>query len=491
MNAIAHKAWFTVDAEFIVKFARDQVLSKDWRGALRTLTVSLSPPLSLDTAVDILAGRATLARTPDYSLEVVPQPQDCPDLKRYLSTAHWQQAGLLERDGEFYQPYAEIVGFTLADEQGVLERLRDQQDWTSCVGYREARARHYAERPFDDIVCFDAGDNPVLMKRVQGPGIWVRTFTSAQEALTDFLTARPSGLEQRGGGPHSVSARSVHFYLEAVLAGVLVGDDDILPDDEQALLETLMQMRAEFDNGERGDSESAFEDDARSVYWCARVNRAAETMGGFIDIEAKSESFHDDCETTVYRVARNPFLLWARQYGYKPGNLPEWTRVCPGGLKMLGDNPMHTDWFVSSGVPLRAAYNHEHPLNKAAWRLAYKWQTGEGLTCMKLAGRGRVTGTVTFPRANEGVQPGSIAVVSHAGPEYELALMTACKGESGAVIAEVGGKLAHLAIVSRELGARLVMVEDALTKFREGELVTVDLDTGEVVLHSRGEHVLD
>jgi phosphoenolpyruvate-protein kinase (PTS system EI component) len=53
----------------------------------------------------------------------------------------------------------------------------------------------------------------------------------------------------------------------------------------------------------------------------------------------------------------------------------------------------------------------------------------------------------------------------------------------GAVIAAVGGKLAHLATVSRELGARLVVVDEAMTRFSEGDLVTLDLDESKVSIH--------
>jgi phosphohistidine swiveling domain-containing protein len=49
----------------------------------------------------------------------------------------------------------------------------------------------------------------------------------------------------------------------------------------------------------------------------------------------------------------------------------------------------------------------------------------------------------------------------------------------------VGGKLAHLATVSRELGARLVVVDEALTRFSEGDIVTLDLDEGQVTIHGK------
>ena len=484
---------FSVEGAFVVNFARDQVLSKDWRGALRTLQQVTTPALSLDQAVDILSGKSTLV---EKGQKMVLQPQDpaCPKLKRYLNTAHWQNAGLLERDGEFYQPYAQIVAFGRDDRRPVMERLEQDCDWMTVQAFQQARARHYMDKPFDDIACFDTGSHPVLMKRVQGPAFWQPTFTDTESAMAHYMEHR-NGLEDRGADSYGVAFNTVDFYLQAAQAGYLSDADVMLPDDEYAVLQRIIEMRSNFDDNKGGDGpdenpwysdERKFDDAVEALVWKFKVDRVAEKNGGFFELKVKG---YREEHPEFYRIARVPFLHWAKQYGYqdrfKGGELPEWPRVCPSGLKMGGDNPMHTDWFVSSGLPLRAAYDHDHPINKAAWKQASMWQDTEGLKCLKLAGKGKVTGPVVFPKAGEGVFAGSIAVVSHAGPDYELALISACKNDTGAVIAAVGGKLAHLAIVSRELGARLVVVDEALSKFKEGELVTLDLDTGEVKIHGR------
>jgi phosphohistidine swiveling domain-containing protein len=485
---------FSVESGIIMALARDKVLCRDWRGALRVLGEVTEPPLTLDQAVAILAGKSALVDDPQQGLCLADQDPACPNLKRYLQTAHWQQAGILERDGEFYQPYAEIIGFTQEDLRPVLAQLEDQENWITAEAFRQARARHYMERPFDDIACFDTGSHPVLMKRVQGPAFWMPTFTDTAGAMAHWREHRKGDLEQLGGDRYGVPASSLDFYLKVAMSGALSGSAADLPEDESALLDTILDMRAEFDDNPKPDdnpwrsNESRFEDAVMALVYKHRVDRQAETMGGFLVLQVKA--YRDD-EPTEYRVARAPFQIWAQQYGYKAGALPEWKRVCPSGLKMGGDNPTHTDWWVSSGLPLRAAYDHDHPLNKAAWKLAHRWQDSTGEKCLKLAGKGKVTGPVVFPKPHEGVLPGSIAVVTHAGPEYELALLSACKGESGAVIAQVGGKLAHLAIVSREMGARLVVVDEALTKFKEGELVTLDLDTGDVRIHGRESRLDD
>lgn len=503
-NAI--QVGFTVEPDFIVKYARDQVLSKNWRGALRTLTTSTTKPLTMEQALSILKGEQTLAPAPDGQLHLVPQPQDDKHYQFYMNTARWQQAGIFERDGEFYQPYAEVSKFTRADRDAVVERLREDEDCCAMDYFVQQCTRRYMDNPYDDIIILDAGENPVLMKRVQGPAFWVKTFDEPADAVADFLTER--NLEDRGqDGQYNYSMHQIELYLEAVIDGLVyvsVSDIDVGRDNE--ILQVLGEMREQYEedrvrmrrraaavaNGSDDDDETdnyrpthgsdyAYENAAKSAFWRSRVLPAAEANGGFLDIE----TIDHDGEKKTYSVARNPFTLWARQYGFKHGELPEWTRVCPSGLKMMSDNPMHTDWWVSSGLPLRAAYDHDHPLNKAAWKVASMWQDTEGSKCLKLAGSGKVTGPVVFPGPNEAVPAGSIAVVSHAGPEYQTALMSACKGKTGALVSAVGGKMAHLAIVSRELNMRLAVVDEALTKFKAGELVTIDFDTGDVKIHGR------
>jgi len=489
METIEKTLHFSVEAEVIVDLARDKVLSRDWRGAVRLLTEVMVPPMKLDDAVGILSGKLTIVDT-EGGMCLAEQDPECAKFKRYWNTAHWQQAGILERGGEFYQPYAEITSFSREDEKQVITRLRDQEDWCSVEMFRQERARIYMDMPFDDIACFDTGGAPVLMKRVQGPAFWMPTFTDPALAMKHYRKHRKGNLKEISHTYLAVAPASLDFYLEAALMGALTDVDELMPAIDQQMLAKTIKMRAEFDNNPRPEenpwrsNETVFEDAVYAMVWKYRVELQAEKVGGFLEIPV--ERYRDDAPE-VYRVARAPFQIWAQQYGRsKVGVLPEWKVVCPSGLKMGSDNPMHTDWWVSSGLPFRAAYDHEHPLNKAAWKLAYQWQAVEGEKCLKLAGSGKVTGPVVFPKAGEAVLAGSIAVVSHAGPDYELALMSACKNDTGAVIAQVGGKLAHLAIVSRELGARLVVVDEAMTKFKEGELVTLNLDTGEVQIHGRG-----
>lgn len=286
--------------------------------------------------------------------------------------------------------------------------------------------------------------------------------------------------------------------MQGVLEGVVYfssHDAGVLSEQELEPLRKALDLRQAFEErvAELNDEEPTFDaegvaidekslfnalrKDMYTLMYATRVQRQAERCGGFIDLPVQ-----DGDTSYSIRVALVPLLYWARHRGNLSqknalAGLPAWPPVFPSGAKMYGDDPMHTDWWASTGLALREAYESDHPVNQAAWRFAYREAVNTGANFVKLAGSGVVTGPVVFPKPGQSVPAGSIAVVSHAGVDYQQALLSACKdGETGAVIAAVGGKLAHLAIVSREINGRLVVVNDALQRFHEGQLLRLDLD---------------
>jgi phosphohistidine swiveling domain-containing protein len=331
----------------------------------------------------------------------------------------------------------------------------------------------------------------------------VPTFKDADEAVEDYLKHR--ALEEVG---HSVSKRKGEsllpddweFYFHAAREGFLSGHDDFpLKEKGAELLEQLLKMRDAFDQDdyELGqDGVDAFDDDgicrkdklkddflmaSLCLFYRARILAKAEVQGGFMTLRVgKGEDAYD------LRVPRAPFLSWSQRGAHRAlADMQHWTPVCPLGMKMMADDPMHSDWWIGAGLNPGAAYEPRHPVNEAAWKFSSNLAYTEGRQCIRLAGKGRVTGAVVFPQVGEPVPQGTIAVVPNAGVDYELALMSACRKEGGAVIAAVGGKLAHLATVSREIGARLVVVDEAMTRFMEGDIVTLNLDDGHVTIHGK------
>ncbi|CAN5307168.1 hypothetical protein BH11PSE11_BH11PSE11_31160 [soil metagenome] len=160
---------------------------------------------------------------------------------------------------------------------------------------------------------------------------------------------------------------------------------------------------------------------------------------------------------------------------------PNWEAVSPPGLKMDNDNPLHTDLWLSVGFDLNwTAYGVNHPDNNLFQALvAHLQQTALGyqLHVLTAARQKAVSGTVrTAEDFNARVKGEStILLVPHAGEEFHAMAMA-----SQGVICQQGGKLAHLAIVGREMGIPIVRIDGAMSKFKSGAAVIIDLVNGKV-----------
>ena len=93
-------------------------------------------------------------------------------------------------------------------------------------------------------------------------------------------------------------------------------------------------------------------------------------------------------------------------------------------------------------------------------------------------GRARV---LTAPRP-ELLAPGEVLVAAATDAGWSPLFLRA-----GAIVVERGGPLSHAAIVARELGLPAVLNLPGATAVLDGRLVTVDGDTGEVVVHPEEE----
>jgi pyruvate,water dikinase len=84
---------------------------------------------------------------------------------------------------------------------------------------------------------------------------------------------------------------------------------------------------------------------------------------------------------------------------------------------------------------------------------------------------------VAAPRP-ELLSPGDVLVAAATDAGWSPLFLRA-----GAIVVERGGPLSHAAIVARELGLPAVLNLAGATAALDGRLVTVDGDTGDVVVH--------
>jgi phosphohistidine swiveling domain-containing protein len=101
--------------------------------------------------------------------------------------------------------------------------------------------------------------------------------------------------------------------------------------------------------------------------------------------------------------------------------------------------------------------------------------TGAGVSTGRARGTARV---IRHPSEGARLQPGDILVAPSTDPGWTPLFLRA-----SAVVMEVGGYLSHGAIVAREYGLPAVVnVASAVTTIQDGQLLTVDGDTGEVLI---------
>ena len=191
-------------------------------------------------------------------------------------------------------------------------------------------------------------------------------------------------------------------------------------------------------------------------------------------------------------------MRWALRAGGRHA-APAWENVSGRDLKMEGDSADHSDWWLGAGLDPGDAYRRDAgtpPRLQATQMATYAAVRSLqrellGHDCAVLSGQGATTGTAVHPGPDEEVPAGSVAIVPHAGPEYWAAARSACAAGDGAVVAEAGGRLAHLALLGREPGPdgrdafRLVVVRDARRLYPAGGSVRVDCARGRVELTPR------
>lgn len=196
-------------------------------------------------------------------------------------------------------------------------------------------------------------------------------------------------------------------------------------------------------------------------------------------------------QARTVRIPKEPLDQWAlARLGL--GHLANpWEAVAPGGFKMTNDSPYHSDWCCGATVegkeddPLHVltdyadAFTGPSPLQDAAHNYAFELASNfrdykAHILNVGKSGEGRVV----QPEPGERVPPGSVVVLPHLGVEFsEVALC-----EPLAIIAGKGGPLAHLAVVGREKHLTILRIPGAASTFLTGMRVTLDADTGEVVI---------
>jgi len=221
--------------------------------------------------------------------------------------------------------------------------------------------------------------------------------------------------------------------------------------------------------------------------------------GGFVEVplpaehEAEIRREYPSLPPGPLRIPRAPLEQWALWRTAGAHLALPWKAVCHQGMKMMMDDPFHSDWMLGAGLELNAMQQSwKGPWGEALRQALYDLQVDiqdEKLgakPAATLSGRGSVEGTIAhgprLARDKQMPKPGDILVIPDAGPRWVEMVLAATAGGVGGVITENGGEMAHLVTIARPEGIRMVRVANARTLYPDGTRVTMDCDNRTVRL---------
>jgi hypothetical protein len=402
------------------------------------------------------------------------------------------------------------------------------------------RSLSYADNPSKDMLVYfekevkgdEYGHWIILCKECSIPPFWMDVPVNQPEKFLRHL------IDTIGLGFGRMEYRGAEFYEEPINPAVKAGVELSPPDEEEQSEEAARNVNAlvtgfakALDSAESPKGvyqiEKAFEDaidlnrkQARgavdektwdeleevrkrahqtilSMYRRKILDQAAQ-HGGLMRIALTEGDRKTPFNPPFAEIPKNAFIHWVLKgfdFEAHGKEVPVWTPVSPMGFKIPMDDPYHTDFLIGGGADPNEKY-HAYMLNEekienigmaimqAAWQLrdkiAKEWTAGD-FTVLSMTKDEYVGGKVVHAKPNEPVPPGCIAICANAGPDYQAALESVnAEGNKGALICEVGGKLAHLATVGREYDVLVLQANDALKKYREDMWLSIDMKSRKI-----------
>lgn len=477
-----------MSGEWLTNHVRLMVLSDDWRGAWRVLTEGLkgqSEEQTQQIAMGILKGELCLVGDTSVGINSREQDPDCSELQRYLNTLKFQNAGLCTINGKAYRPHARIQALDDHDYRAAHAKLGS---FASNDRFVEERAMYYAPsndykitlpatkqieiRTIDLRDETDPGEFLVMWEPRPDYPMWIKPFTNVKEAIADFVEARGFSYYSAGADTYYMDLKkdSTAEY-EAFLLDV---DSELSESQEDERNELLDKRHAHHISGLRDQILARLGPKDGEDWIRIPVHKLKEDIG--------SEKLPDH----YVHVPKLPFQHWSLESipAEKLGVLEPWEPVSRSGMKMQNDSAYHTDWVIGAGFD-PDDFNRNHDLiNSAAWHERFKYAQEAGsfeVVPLCKSTRNHFTGKVRWVAPGEALKEGEVGVIPHAGVEYDAALRSAAKHGTG-IICKVGGALAHVVVVGRELDVPVVMWDkaDSLTQFHS---VWVNTRNGTLSFH--------
>lgn len=477
---------FVIHGETITQTAREAVVEGRFDRGYEILMDSLVG-MTADYAMKILSGEYRLVGSNnDVFMEEDP---DSADYKAQLEDMY---GGCVRIEGRVMRPYAVVTMWGPEDfnRQVTPTRGSDFVEARYASGIEEGinlagRSLFYADDPARDVLKTTSvkylppsgrlsEEHHILFKDVSGfPDMMVKTVKTIEEAVIfhkdrlrevgydcEFPKEVYAGREDQTT-PHYEPRRVVTTF-DAAERTPYKTEPRIKSDDELREQRIRDEQRAEKLKQDLAE-------------WKQQIIEQAN--GDFMEL-----TWEDDAgNIQSVMIPSAPFENWALWRTDGAMLAKPWTTVCPSGLKMVMDDPYHTDWMVGAGLPLD--WMSDDKQAAAAYDLQYTIQDEKlDFKIPVLCGEGIATGEIVHLNKGDRLPAGKIGIIKNAGPDYVEAAYDAINN-GGALITEAGGSMAHLVTVGRGAGLRLVRIPDARKKLVVGITVDINCSNGSVLVH--------
>ncbi|MFK4135979.1 PEP-utilizing enzyme [Pseudomonas luteola] len=447
-------------------------MSKDWRGALDLLISD--DQMSYEHAISLLKGETELVGNSSSGIFLKPI-EDKSSVELYLDTLAFQNAGLWRNGDYVYRPVKRIVALGPKDRNPLVKYI-DLLDWDS---HNLLKARFDSYATGNEVVTFPEGlveqesidltgnkepeDMAVIWEQISDYPLWI-------VPARDPITALTRGIK--------------HRTLETVGDTSLI---ELMADKDR--YKTYLYENKHKLNEKQEDDYWQFRDADRLTELSSmrkRIEEQAGPKGGDGWIRMPIHKKDSDQIQSYLDVPKAPFYRWALRNipSVKLGIHDDWQLVSQVGAKMPHDDPYHTDWVIGAGLDPETFYSKHEDISNSSYTLRMELTTSltkfEFVTLAKPSNpqRSKVSGKIRRLKPGEVLNKGEIGVIPEASVEYEAALRSAFAVGS-ALICMTGGKLAHIAVVGREMDVPVIMWDKAhlLDEFHK---VSIDMNTGTI-----------
>lgn len=448
---------FSVDGEWFSDFAREKVSQGDWKDGLNDLQVSV-PELTLEQSFDILSGKMKFIGSSDNGWDY----EEDPNKEKIKKEQEFLIHNVFKRGNTLYKVYKEIKTFGAVDVHNIRctelfnkepDEISFMLDQCSVISAGKGttfndRINHYFESPSD--VAFVVRDHNYVAKQV--PDVfppWI--FIPKENNFT------------------------VSGYVEEV------HHDDFYRD----YVQYKEKLKEAFEI-EVAENEIKIKELERQKELDEKKLQLELGLWKIEILDQSKESYNITANNKLLaKVPKEPFVRWCLRNIYNEALKPKWENICPGSLKMPNDDKDHSDWFVGAGLDLdeaydsdimRAAYDHINIIQEKY----LKFETPV------LSNGGQKTGAIKFctlGTSPEEIEDGDVLLLTSANPVFETHIRKATKSGNGGVITMTGGKLCHLAVVSRESGVTMMLDIDANNRYKAGDDVMLNPNKGTIRIY--------